>query len=154
MSRIRALLGGEWLAVRVQIGLGAVFVAAGWPKLVDPPSFAKNIWAYGLLPDGLINVQALTMPGIELVVGLALILGVWRRGAATVAAGLLLVFMVALSRALIEGNPVSCGCFDLHAAPKSDAELLRDLRMVLLRDVGLMAMALHGIWGPRRGADV
>ena len=31
-----------WLSIRVQIALGAVFVAAAIPKILDPPAFAKN----------------------------------------------------------------------------------------------------------------
>ncbi len=147
MSALRRLWGSEWLALRLQIALGAVFVAAAWPKLVDPPTFAKNIWAYDILPDALINLQAITMPAIELVVGLALVLGIMRRGAAGVAALLLLIFMGAIAWALFEGNPVQCSCFDLSAPVKSDAELLHELRVVFLRDVGLLAMAAHGCWG-------
>ena len=56
-----------WLTVRVQIALGAIFVAAAWPKLVDPPSFAHMIYNYRILPAGLINISALTMPWVELV---------------------------------------------------------------------------------------
>ena len=66
-----------WLTVRVQIALGAIFVAAALPKIADPPSFAHMIYNYRILPGGLINISALVMPWVELLAGLALILGVW-----------------------------------------------------------------------------
>jgi uncharacterized membrane protein YphA (DoxX/SURF4 family) len=152
MSSLAHLLRREWLAVRVQIALGAVFIAAAWPKLSDPPSFAKNIWAYDILPGWTINLQAMIMPGVEMVIGVALILGLWRRGAAIVALFLLLIFGIAVSWALVSGNPVHCGCFDVHAAARSDAQLFWDLKMVLLRDVGLLVMTAHLLWydPPRR----
>ena len=36
----REALTHPWLTVRVKIALGAIFVAAAIPKIVDPPSFA------------------------------------------------------------------------------------------------------------------
>lgn len=146
MNFAQEILRSRWLSVRMQIALGIVFVFAAWPKLLDPPTFAKNIWAYDIVPGALINLQALIMPGVELVVGVALVLGLWRRGAAIVAALMLLVFMVALSWALIEGNPVHCSCFEINAAPKTDAELLYDLKLVLARDIGLLLMSAYVIW--------
>lgn len=143
-------LRSEWLAVRVQIGLGAIFLYAAWPKLVDPPALAKNIWAYDIVPHGLINIQALWMPGIELVVGLALVLGIWRRAAAGITIGLLTLFIVALSWALLEANPVNCSCFDLNAAAKTPEELLAEMRGVIWRDVGMLALAFHAwCYAPR-----
>ncbi len=152
MSELTTLLRREWLAVRLQIALGVVFVVAAWPKLMDPPSFAKNIWAYDILPGQLINLQAMIMPGVELVIGLALILGFWRRGAALVSLVLLLIFGAAVSWALATGNPVHCGCFDVHAAARTDAQLFWGLKMVLLRDVGLLAITIYLLWydPPRR----
>ena len=32
-----------WLVVRIQFLLGAVFLVAAWPKLLDPPGFAKAV---------------------------------------------------------------------------------------------------------------
>ena len=82
-----------WLSIRVQIALGAVFVAAAIPKILDPPAFAHMIYNYRLVPGGLVNALALVMPWIELLAGLALVLGVWRREAALVAGALLVVFL-------------------------------------------------------------
>ena len=39
-----------WLTVRVQIALGAIFVVAALPKILDPPSFAHMIYNYRLVP--------------------------------------------------------------------------------------------------------
>ncbi len=142
MTRIIAFFRSRWLAERLQIGLGAIFVYAAWPKLVDPPTFAKNVHAYDLLPDFLINLQAIALPGVELVVGLALIVGIWRRAAALLCGLMLLQFMAAIGMALANGNPVNCSCFDLNAVAKTDLELLAEMRNVLLRDVAVFAMAL------------
>ncbi|HEY3173429.1 MAG TPA: MauE/DoxX family redox-associated membrane protein [Thermoanaerobaculia bacterium] len=127
--------------MRIQIALGAVFVAAAIPKILDPPAFAHMIYNYRLLPGGLINGLALVMPWIELCVGLALVLGVWKREAALVAGALLVVFLVAIGWNLVRGHAIDCGCFDVRSAGKSREELLTDMRWVLLRDGGLLILA-------------
>jgi hypothetical protein len=127
--------------VRIQIALGAVFVAAAIPKILDPPAFAHMIYNYRLLPGGLINGLALVMPWIELCVGLALVLGVWKREAALVAGALLVVFLVAIGWNLVRGHAIDCGCFDVRSAGKSREELLTEMRWVLLRDIGLLILA-------------
>jgi len=127
--------------VRVQIALGAVFVAAAIPKIADPPAFAHMIYNYRLMPGGLVNALALVMPWIELVVGILLVAGVWRREAALVAAALLLVFLGAIGWNLARGHAVDCGCFDVRSAGKTPEQLLTEMKWVLLRDVGLLLMA-------------
>ena len=127
--------------MRVQIALGAVFVAAALPKIADPPAFAHMIYNYRLMPGALVNGLALVMPWIELVVGILLILGVWRREAALVAALLLVVFLGAIGWNLARGHAIDCGCFDVRSAGKTPDQQLSDMKWVLLRDVLLLLLA-------------
>lgn len=138
--RLRARLTHPWLTVRVQIALGAIFAAAALPKIVDPPSFAHMIYNYRILPLPLVNLSALVLPWVELLAGLGLVLGVWRRTAAAVIGALLLVFTFAIGLNLVRGNAIDCGCFDLSARDKSVEERLADMRFVVLRDVGMLLM--------------
>jgi uncharacterized membrane protein YphA (DoxX/SURF4 family) len=130
-----------WLTVRAQIALGAVFVAAAWPKLADPPGFAEAIWNYRLAPSWLVHPAALVLPWLELLCGVALILGLWVRAAAAWAGTLLLVFVAALSIDLARGHPVDCGCFQTQAAPRAAPERLADMRWDIARDLGLLLLA-------------
>lgn len=127
--------------MRVQIALGAVFVVAALPKITDPPAFAHMIYNYRLVPGALVNGLALVMPWIELVVGILLILGAWRREAALVAALLLIVFLGAIGWNLARGHAIDCGCFDVRSAGKTPEQLLADMKWVMLRDVGLLLLA-------------
>ena len=146
MTRASDFLRSDWLAIRVQLALGAVFLVASLPKLKSPPIFAKNIHAYAILPDALVNVMALLLPGIELVAGLCLIFGLLRRPAAAAIAAMLAVFIVALSWNIAVGNPVNCSCFEVTTKVKTCAELLSDMKQVILRDVGLLLLATHVLW--------
>jgi len=133
-------LSHPWLTVRVQIALGAIFVVAALPKVVDPPSFAHMIYNYRLVPGAAVNALALVMPWVEILVGLALILGVWPREAAALAGLLLLVFIAAIGFNLVRGHAVDCGCFDVHSAGKSREELLSEMRWVLIRDGAMLLL--------------
>ena len=135
-----------WLTIRVQIALGVIFVVAALPKIVDPPSFAHMIYNYKILPWALINPMALIMPWIELLCGLALILGIWTGTARTIIGALLVTFVIAVSINLARGNAIDCGCFDVSAAGKTREERLADMRFVILRDAGMLLMVAQLWW--------
>jgi uncharacterized membrane protein YphA (DoxX/SURF4 family) len=136
----RERLTHPWLTVRVQIALGAIFIAAALPKISDPPSFAHMIYNYRLLPGGLINISALVMPWVELLAGLALVLGVWVRPARWLVGAMLVAFIIAISINLLRDNAIDCGCFDVSAANLTHEERIRDMWLVILRDVGMLFM--------------
>ena len=139
-----------WLSIRVQIGLGAIFAVSALPKIADPPSFAHMIYNYRLVPGALVNAFALVMPWVEILAGLALILGLWRREAAIVVGLLVLVFLTAIGWNLARGHAVDCGCFDVHAAGKSREEQLADMRWVLVRDIGILLLVVQVLAASRK----
>ena len=146
----RERLSHPWLTVRVQIALGAIFVAAALPKITDPPSFAHMIYNYRILPAGLINLTALTMPWLEVLTGLALILGIWVKPARWLIAAMLIVFIIAISINLLRDNAIDCGCFDVSAANLTHEERIRDMWIVILRDIGMLLMVVQLWWADRR----
>lgn len=152
MTRLRSFWFSEWLTVRVQIVLGVIFIAAALPKLSDPPSFAHMIYNYDLAPAALLNAIALTLPWVELLSGVALVLGVWKRTAAILVGAMLIMFIVALSINLFRDNPVNCGCFDVASSVKSKDELLSEMKWVLVRDIGMLVMVSQ-LLGRRGGNE-
>lgn len=143
-------LASPWLTVRVQIALGVFFVAAALPKIVDPPGFAHMIYNYRLVPGAFVNLMGLAMPWLELLTGLALILGIWSRTSAALIGAMLLVFIVAISINLARGNAIDCGCFDVAAAGKSVAERITDMWWVVIRDAGMLLMVAQILWATGR----
>ena len=99
------------------------------------------IYNYRMVPAGLVNALALVLPWIEVVVGILLIVGAWRREAALVATLLLLVFLGAIGWNLARGHAIDCGCFDVRSAGKTPDQLLSDMKWVLVRDVGLLLLS-------------
>ena len=147
---IREALTHPWLTVRTQIALGVFFIVAALPKIADPPSFAHMVYNYRLLPGPLVNLASLTMPWAELLMGVALVCGLWRRTAASLVGALLVVFIVAISVNLLRGNAIDCGCFDVADAGKSVEERFHDMWMVILRDVGMLLLVAQGLLGADR----
>ena len=105
------LVGGRYMTRLLQLVLGMVFVVAGGLKVVNPAQFAVAVGHYRLLPPGLDNLMALTLPGVEVLAGGLLLAGIWRRAAALVIAGLTVIFLGAIISALARGLNIECGCF-------------------------------------------
>lgn len=116
MKLVRAPLVHKLIA----IALGAVFLYASVDKILKPGDFARIIYHYQMIgPSQALgpfwpNLLAITLPWIEALVGLALVTGFWRREAALVAGGLLVVFVAAVGSALARGIDLeNCGCFSV-----------------------------------------
>jgi len=108
--------------VRVcQIATGLVFAAASLSELADLSGFALQIHNYRMVPIASENLLAMTLPWIELVAGLCLVLGIRPRAGAVVAAGLLAVFTVAVGAAWARGLDFECGCFGKASAARIGA---------------------------------
>ena len=129
--------------VTASIFLGLFFIYAAWPKVVNPLMFAKNIWNYDIAPAGMINLSALFLPALELVCGLCLIFGFWRRGSGLLVTGLLIIFILAVSFNVARGHEFNCGCTD-GGTFISDVYFSgwNDKFTLILRDIGLLVMSV------------
>ena len=135
---LRRLLG-PGLAALFRIALGIIFIAAAWPKLIAPAAFAEKIAHYHILPYQALHLGAITLPWIELLSGLALVLGVAIRPNLLVVGALLTLFIGAISSALARGLDISCGCFSLTETSASMG------KMTLYWDIIWLAMTLHAL---------
>ncbi|MCP4571038.1 MAG: DoxX family membrane protein [bacterium] len=133
-----------WLVLACRLGVGGVFLYAAWDKLLHPQAFAQAIHFYHLVPASLLHPWAHLLPVLEIVVGLALVLGLLQRGAALLAGGLTVVFMVAIAAALARGLDISCGCFHTDGGHGVGLELL-------VRDTVLLAACLPVVFARRGG---
>src|SRR5437763_10478031 len=112
-----------------RVVLGALFVWAAVTKLPDMAAFAQDVANYRVFPAAFVPAVASDVVGIELVAGLALIVGVMERSAAALIAALLVAFTVFLSQALLRGIDLRCGCFG-GDEPASWWTVVRDLLML------------------------
>jgi uncharacterized membrane protein YphA (DoxX/SURF4 family) len=113
--------------------LGAIFIVAGVSKIGHAIEFATQIAAFRLVPQPLIAPMAIALPFLEVLLGGYLVLGLFTRVSAWIAAVLLLVFDGAIASAVVRGLSVSCGCFGPNdATVTSWGEVARDAVFVLL----------------------
>jgi uncharacterized membrane protein YphA (DoxX/SURF4 family) len=137
--------------------LGAVFIYASWDKIAQPGEFARIVYHYQLIgPSQALgyvpaNLLAVTLPWLELVTGALLMVGLWRREAAAVAALMLVSFIVAVSWALASGIDIAnCGCFTVGGSAEG-----RTLGWKLLAgDLALLAIATFLTAVPARTTPV
>lgn len=149
---MKGRLLSPWLTARTQFVLAAFFVVAAVAKITDPPGFAHEIHNYRLVPAAAVSAFALVLPWLEIVAGLALFLGLWRREATGLLAVLLVVFIGALGINLARNRPVDCGCFGTSKVERTAAERLSDMKLAILRDVGLLALAAQILAATRSDA--
>jgi len=145
---MKRFIYNRYLSIVIRVFLGATFLYAAYSKIFDASAFAQMIWNYKLVPLVLIHPLALFIPWMEVVIGIALISGVLRKGGAFVAAGLLMVFMLAISINLARGISINCGCFSTVDVPQSYEQGIWLMKVDLLRDLGLLLLALHSLTAP------
>ena len=113
---MRELLGQPRVQLVLRLLLGAYFVYASLDKIANPAAFAKVVYQWQVAGPALSNLVAVTLPWLELVAGLLLVAGAWRREAALVIALLLVVFIVAAGSVIARGIDVeNCGCVSVSA---------------------------------------
>ncbi len=115
------------LALVVRLFLGGYFIYTGFTKILDPVAFLKAVRLFDLLPESpavYLNGTAVVLPWLEVICGVALVLGLFRRGAAALIAGMLCVFTPAIflrALAMMKTDGLSffevefdCGCGTGH----------------------------------------
>ena len=92
-------------------------------KLANMSDFAKIIHNYKILPVSLVNLLAIFLPWLEFIVGFCLLTGKFEKSALLLYSAMLVIFIIALSQALIRGLDISCGCFSVQPSSTSDVWL-------------------------------
>ncbi len=103
-------LQNKWISLVFRLFLGAMFMYASLDKINDPETFSGDIRAYQIVPFGLENSVAIILPWLELLIGIGLVIGVMVDGSALISMGLLVVFIIAISSAILRGYNIDCGC--------------------------------------------
>jgi len=111
------LLRNRHLHLLLRLLLGAFFVYASLDKIWSPAAFARIVYQWQVVGPVASNLVAVTLPWIELLGGLLLVAGVWKRESALVIALLLVVFLLAAGSVLARGIDIeNCGCVSVAKA--------------------------------------
>ncbi|MEE8341370.1 MAG: MauE/DoxX family redox-associated membrane protein, partial [Candidatus Neomarinimicrobiota bacterium] len=102
--------GSTIIIIGARILVGGVLIYASLDKIIDPGGFARAIDNYHIIPFGLENIMAIILPWLELFVGIGLIFGLFIDGAAFITVVMMLIFIFAISFAILSGYNIECGC--------------------------------------------
>ncbi len=119
--------------------VGLILISTGIGKLLDIPGFVSVLDAYQLTPFWITKILAYSLPFIEFLTGLTLlisrryILGLW------VAVILHLLMLIAVTVTYLRGISVeNCGCFGVFLArPLSFQTIIEDLFMLVMSIIAL-----------------
>jgi uncharacterized membrane protein YphA (DoxX/SURF4 family) len=104
------------LHLLLRLGIGGYFLYACADKILDPAAFARIVYQWQAAGPVLSNVVAVLLPWVELVAGLLLVAGIWKREAAAATGLMLSIFIVAATSVLLRGIDVqNCGCTSTSA---------------------------------------
>lgn len=100
------------VALITRVLLGVWFVYSGGVKIFSSglDRFTRDVANYQLVKPPWDAIAAYSVPWLELIAGLSLMLGILRRGAILTVAGLVVIFSVSVGWAWSKGFDISCGC--------------------------------------------
>src|SRR5690242_19945467 len=101
------------LILVARLCLGLFFLPSALGKLTNRRGFVQGTLDYQLLPERAARIFAAVLPWVELVLALALILGVALPLAGLATALLLLCFIAAVLANLRRGREIECNCYGI-----------------------------------------
>jgi putative oxidoreductase len=132
--------------------LGFVFLYSANVHLNNPYSFLSHVYSYGVVSERMGIVVAAILPGVQMVLGVAILFFPRLRPVGFLfAAALLFVFTGFQLQAHLRGLNIACGCFSNH----SDDPITL---LTIGRTATLFTIAISGCylswskWGTRRMA--
>ncbi len=129
---MKNLIYSRIFQIALRLIVGGLFLYASLGKLFNQEAFARAIYNYKFLPDAFINILAIVLPYVEFFSAVFLILGIFRKGSSFLIGVMLIVFIIALSRAYALGLDISCGCFSLETVSEKSDILSRIIQDILL----------------------
>ncbi len=137
-----------WIGLVLRIALAGVLGWAGAVKLVEPNGARDAIIAYRVFPPSWVDFLGWALPGVEVVLAILLLVGLFTRWAALATALLMVGFIVGISSVWIRGYSIDCGCFGGGGDISEEGKTWR-YTSEILRDVLFTAMALWLVRWPR-----
>jgi len=159
-----------WITFAARVILGGAIAASGFLKIGNlvkvviqnmsqqgvptKPQTVQDVNNYqlGFIPDWMQSTIGYAMPIIEILLGLAILVGLWTRWTAALGGLMMLVYIVAISSAWARGLTISCGCFGPSHQLGEGVKPMYWLD--ILRDIGLLICAVWIVLFPRSPLSV
>ena len=126
-----------WLENRVdaiellfRIIVGGIFFYAGFLKINDLQSFELSIRNYQILNDPWVSILAITLPPLEIILGISILIKFLYQGALLIACMTMSVFIASLLSLLSRNIDINCGCLGLNTSVQ--IQIMIDILIVLM----------------------
>jgi uncharacterized membrane protein YphA (DoxX/SURF4 family) len=136
LTNSKRMISSQWFYLLIRFIIGAVFIYAGFSKLIDPKAFARSISQFDIIPEILLAPLAIGLPALEFLGGIGLILNI--RGSLTVIFNLLVLFILVLGYAIFNNMYINCGCLSTE-----EINAHNNLKQALFRDFLMVAAACY-----------
>jgi len=122
----------------VRLGLGCLFIWSSLPKIRQPYDFLSSVYEYELVGPKLGMLVAMTLPWLELLVCVSLVVGIFVGGALLASIAMAAMFTFVLASTLYRGLQISCGCFGA-----SDTSIINYFTLIRACIILLLAIAAY-----------
>jgi len=139
---IRTYILGKKSIFLIRLIMGIVFIYASYSKILDPTAFSQNIHNYGVTPLFAENIIALTLPWIELFIGLGLIFNIKYDACVDISIYLMVIFIILILQAYLRGKSIDCGCFSNDLSPGEWAEKRWDMLKRVFEDIVFLILLI------------
>jgi uncharacterized membrane protein YphA (DoxX/SURF4 family) len=144
----------QWVGLVLRVVLGGLFIYAGYIKLIHLNTSKNDVSLYRLFPFHLSQTIGLTLPIVEVAVGILLVLGLFTRIAALVTAFLLVVYIAGIISVWARHIAIKCGCFTDAGVVPSWPDAVAGYKKDILRDVLMFLGTLWLVFLPRTAIAV
>ena len=133
----------SWATFLARLILGGTLLAAGYLKIGNSYNAQTSVRVYKLLPVGAANFLGLTLPWVEVALGLFLIVGIWVRKVAVGSGILMAIFVFAIGQAWARKLPINCGCFGNGGVTADGKVHALTYLTEIMRDIGLVLISYY-----------
>jgi len=158
-----------WITFVARVILGAAIMVAGLLKIGNlvtviiqnmsqqgvptVPQSVQDVKNYQLgLPTWITNTVGYAIPIVEVLLGLAILVGLWTRWTAALGGLMMLAYIIVISSAWARGLTISCGCYGPgHQLGEGQKPMYW---LDILRDIGLLVCAVWIVLFPRSPLSV
>ncbi len=116
------------------IVLGAIFLTSSVAKIGSSLAFEQAVQklSIDLLAPKFVKMVAQLLPPLEVILALALVVGIWPKMVAVLVLGLLMVFTVLMVISLIQGKRFPCNCFGHRSSDIGIGSVSRNVVLIVM----------------------
>ncbi|MEY5144647.1 MAG: hypothetical protein RL745_8 [Actinomycetota bacterium] len=139
-----------WVGTACRLIAGGVLFLAGYLKWIEPFDLQyRSVQAYKIITDKqTIELIAISLPLLEMLLGVLLVIGIFTRISAWVSSLIFVVFIAGIASVWIRGLNIDCGCFGTGGPTTAEGRNLR-YGSEIARDFGLLLCCAWLVRFPR-----